>query len=172
MKYLSLITLFIFSSLATLKAQDEQFTHFRGLEIGDYMYGNNLVMMDSGYEELVYHGTQDNIMYYFKEHEDLSIGTANLEMIFYLFDKDGKFRGVQFEGYPKSKDDMLFILENKFGKSPLYYQNKEVNYHQWYTENGVHIKFYENEDDDFIVYIINEPMSPENKEINQEVTDF
>lgn len=174
MRYLQLLIFLTltFTPFINTSAQDDNFTHFRGLELGDEMSDDRMVEMDGDMVQLEYHETEDNLSYYYLENDDLFIGTAKLEMIFYLFDKKGEFKGVQLEGKPKSKDAMLYILKDKYGQSPLYYKNSEVSYRKWITDNKVEVKLFENEHDDFILSI--KALSPVlvKTEMNEDVSDF
>lgn len=171
MKKLISVIIFLTFIVLTSFSQNKSFDDFRGLKWGDSMIADNMVKINNSYIELSLQKEENNKSYYTLENEDLTIGTAELDMIYYVFDDGGEFCGLDIEGQPESKDDIIYILENKFGDSPIYIKNNEVRYRQWKTKNGVNIKLYENENDDYILQVRDKSMD-DFYEVNNDVDDF
>ncbi|MCB0640272.1 MAG: hypothetical protein KDC44_01470 [Phaeodactylibacter sp.] len=116
--------------------------------------------------------TSNEHTYYTRENEDYTIGTAELELIYYVFDEYGHFCKAILEGQPDSYETMLFILEHKYGETPTQTKNTELSYKEWLLPNDCYVRFYENADHDYSVHLKGPCQNQAFVEKNTNVTDF
>ena len=102
MKYLKifLITiLFIFPSILSF-SQENSFDDFRGLEWGEFQNGDK-IKINGVSTDLIFQKKKDGKIYYNIENDNLTIGTVELDMIYYVFNYKGQFCGLEIEGKPE-----------------------------------------------------------------------
>ena len=121
--------------------------------------------------ELQFSEKVGNKSYYIRPAENNSIGTAELDLIYYVFDKDGRFESFVLEGKPGGLEDMMFILENKFGKFDKVQNANTYRGLIWYLK-GAEVKLYMMENDDYRVKITGFPDGGNSRLINSRVNDF
>ena len=109
--------------------------------------------------------------YYIRPAENNSIGTAEMDLIYYVFDKDGRFESFIMEGKPGGLEDMMFILENKFGKHNKVQTASTYRGLIWYLK-GAEVKLYMMANDDYRVKITGFPDGGNSRLINSRVSDF
>lgn len=132
MKKLLVISMVQFS-LLNLFAEQNRVEDFR-----DVVWGTPLEAAYRGGEKLDFikvKGPLANNSYYLK-NDPMSIGTVKLNSIHYHFsEEDDKFFKVELKGDRKFIDDMIFILNYKFGE----FENKSevdgVKYFQWIVQD-------------------------------------
>lgn len=115
--------------------------------------------------------TVDGESYYVLANDDMTIGTAKLTSIQYVFDKDQKFSKVVLVGDLENRRAMDFILKSKFGKTLTYVNAHGVRYKEWEVGN-VDIIFSTTNDEVYLVEIDYVPVENNFYEINSAVSDF
>lgn len=97
-------------SLSIFAWTQEKVEDFRGIDWGTARSAFDFE------ENLISKGATESSTYYERDGEDLTIGTAMLENIFYVFDDRERFYKVVLNGTSQYNEDMEYILLQRFGK--------------------------------------------------------
>ena len=155
--------------MAALQLNAQELEGFRGIEWGTSF--DTPILFDQKPAEFTLVKTIDKHNYYTRANEDLTVGTAELELIYYVFNEYGHFCKVILEGQPKSFDTMLFILEHKYGETTTHEKTTELQYKEWTFEESS-VRLYENANHDYSVHLKGPCQSKNFIEENTNVEDF
>lgn len=167
MERLSLALLLVFTVMSSSLAQ-KAVDDFRGLK-----WGVNLDDAQFKNEEnpkFIYRGGQEE-KYYVRANEDLSIGTALLENIFYVFDEQSQLYKVILNGKAHANEDMNFIINQRFGKADKRFR-KNGNYIRIWRVGDVNVILREQRSKDFVLQLESQENVKNYVSINSSIDDF
>jgi hypothetical protein len=169
MKYYFL--LFLLTSISCiLSAQStSSVDDFRGIKWGTTF--EEVKFADGERADLVFAASGADGRYYTRRNEDLTIGTALLEKIYYVFDGNNHFYKVIMSGDAASNEDMEFILQKRFGKADKRYRKRPKYVRQWHA-GDVDIVFAEQRSKDFTLLLESNADVKSYVEINSNIEDF
>lgn len=123
-----------------------------------------------GPEKLVKYDNDQNKKLYMLDQGDLSIGTAELENIFYEFNKKGLFKSVILEGDAAYNEDMEEILYYRLGNYHDQFIGAMETVRVWNTEKSL-VVFREDRNKDFTV-TIRSKVFDHATDLNKDISDF
>ena len=153
--------------VATIAAQ-EPVADFRGLAWGTPLEEATL---DGKKVDLQYYTTINNENYYYLPDDELEIGTAELQQIFYVFDEHKRFFKVVIDGKPESNEEMSFILAKRFG-SPTTIRRRETKFISGWEIGSVDVLLTEWRSEDYLLQIESVADDRYENEVNSEIDDF
>ncbi|MEM1324386.1 MAG: hypothetical protein AAGI23_00450 [Bacteroidota bacterium] len=156
-------------SLTTFAQSSSAVDHFRGVRWGTSF--DQVAFGDGERADLVYAASGADGKYYMRRNEDLTIGTALLENIYYIFDENDQFYKVIISGKAASNEDMEFILQQRFGKADKRYRKRPKYVRQW-DAGDVVVIFSEQRSKDFVLQIESNADVKSYIEINSNIEDF
>jgi len=161
--------LLLIGSMVNGQESSSMITDFRGLEWGAPL---DSVAFDEAPNPVMMATLEaEDGKYYQRKNENLSIGTAELKNIFYVFDDNNRFYKVVIDGKRSANDDMEFILQQKFGPADDQLQKKYETVKLW-NVGEADIVFTERNDQDFTLQIQSNLRKKSFYEINTQVDDF
>ncbi len=184
MKRILLVTFLCVASVASFaqgkKAADPKkatsgyvFTDFRGIKWGTHI---DSVMVDGVKRAFTRASEVPDKNAYVLTGDEMMIGTVNLEKVYYIFNKQGRFNGVIMIGKReldtrKQIGEMKYILTYKFGDPELREIPAAIQYY-WLVDD-VRITLDDQESQGmFTVEFYSDFERSESKKINMNVDDF
>lgn len=148
----------------------QQIEDFRGLEWGTQL---DAAAFDGDEEaaNMMQRATGENSTLYERNNEDLSIGTAILENIFYAFDDEERFYKVILNGESAYNEDMEYILTQRLGKPDKRFR-KNTKFVRVWEVGDIDVIFSEQRSKDFVVQIQSEVAMNDYERMNTNINDF
>ncbi|MDX1666287.1 MAG: hypothetical protein R3350_03615 [Saprospiraceae bacterium] len=166
---IGLALIFMFPVFGTSQIQGN-IEGFRGLQWGTHV--DSVTIHGEEVEMELYTTTDMNKEKLYRlEEEDLTIGTAELNDIYYVFDDQDRFFRVIINGKADYNEDMEFILQNKFGPADMRFRKNGKFVRNW-TLKDVSLIFEESRTKDFTVIIESDRDERDFYQINTQVDDF
>ncbi len=128
-----LLFLFVFATISmTAFAQQDRVKGFRDIDWGTH---KDSVFVDG--EQVKFKKVKDALLpeAYVRTGDRMVIGSVNLSSLYYFFNEDNRLYKVQLGGGREQLDEMIFILDYKFGKFASKSTVDDVIYYQWVVQD-------------------------------------
>ncbi len=121
-----------FSSFAQLPAEQTNVTMFRNIPWGSH---RDSIFVDGVKQDFVKDKSALSKNTYMIINDNMTIGNVRLNKINYIFNDDGRFTKVLFEGPKEDAEQMKFILDYKFGTFKNESKVDNISYKQWLVKD-------------------------------------
>lgn len=167
MKKINIILLFLFAT--TIGWTQQEVSDFRGLAWNTPL--EEVAFDNEDKIDLIHRGRSATSNYYERRYENLTIGTAVLESIIYVFDENDAFYKVILSGSANANEDMEYILLKKFGK-PDKRLRKNTKFIRVWNVGDVDVVLSEQRSKDFVVHFESNVAEDNFEKINSNIDDF
>lgn len=167
MKKIKIIMLLLFATAIGWTQQEVE--DFRGLAWNTPL---EAVEFDNEADiDLIHRGRSATSNYYERRYENLTIGTAMLKNITYVFDENDLFYKVILSGDASVNEDMEYILLQRFGKPDKRLRKKTKSIRVW-NIGEVDIILSEQKSKDFVVHFQSNEAEEKFEKDNTTIDDF
>jgi hypothetical protein len=142
---------------------------FRGLEWGTKL--SDVTFNEKEVQLEFYAEINNQERWYYRNNDDLTIGTAAVDQIYYVFDEANRFFKVVINGKASSNEEMHTVIQQRLGGPTGYRQWDRKVISSWKMDQ-VTLLFTEWRSKDYSIQIESFADEAYRRQINSEINDF